>query len=101
MALPVPAQDRLLLLRKSLQTQAHHLARCLGRPSLAALERMQDNITAVIYRLLQRDRDQHPESTEQMQLPLRLGSLGIHCLTDRDGLPCGAAFLSQAALIGA
>jgi hypothetical protein len=34
----------------------------------------------------------------QITLPVRLGGLGVHRMSDRDGAACDAAFLSAAAL---
>jgi hypothetical protein len=34
----------------------------------------------------------------QITLPVRLGGLGVHLMSDRDGAACDAAFLSAAAL---
>jgi hypothetical protein len=37
-------------------------------------------------------------SSAQITLPVRLGGLGVHLISDRDGTACDAAFLSDTAL---
>ena len=98
LSLPVPAQSKLLLLRKSLQSQAHHLARSMASVPVPALRRVEDKITQAMFDMLSRDRAACPEAEEQMKLPPRMGGMGVHSLTAQEGLPCDAAFLAQAAL---
>ena len=99
MNLPVPTQDKLLLLRKSLQTQTHHLARCVPSHLLVpALHEVEERIVDAMFTILGRKREECPEAEQQMKLPPRMGGMGLHTLTAQGGLPCDAAFLSQAAL---
>jgi hypothetical protein len=93
----LPAQDKLLLLRKSLQVKVSHLARCAEythiRQALLMVEQ------AVMQSILQIvGRDESMLDTEQLQLPLRKGGLGLQCLTASDGLACKAGFIAAAAL---
>lgn len=97
--LPLPAQDKLLLLRKSLQCRVHHLARAAEQRHVqTAMRDVEDAVVGAVFTIIGRDPAGCPDAAEQMQLPLRLGGMGIHSLSAANGLPCAAAFLAQAAL---
>jgi hypothetical protein len=90
----LPAQDKLLLLRKSLQVKLSHLARCAEythiRQALLMVEQ------AVLQSILQIvGREEIMLDTEQLQLPLRKGGLGLQCLTANDGLVAKPVFWQQ------
>lgn len=91
------AQDKLLLLRKSLQVKVSHLARCAEYEHIKQAMHMVEQ--AVMQATLQIvGRDESMLDSEQLMLPLRKGGLGLQCLTANDGLVCKAGFIAAAAL---
>jgi hypothetical protein len=95
--LPLSAQDKLLLLRRSFQLKILHLSRVAPKLDvLDAIRVVEDDIVAGVLRIMKCS-DARVDTT-QMTLPVRLGGLGIHLMSDRDGAACDAAFLSAAAL---
>jgi hypothetical protein len=96
-ALELPAQDKLLILRKSLQLKMAHLARCAQYEYIQGpMHETEQAILDAILRII--DRDASTVDVEQMRLPLRMGGLGLQCLTDKNGVACKAGFLAAAAL---
>jgi hypothetical protein len=90
-------QDQLLLLRKSLQLKLSHLARCSEFEHIkSALLKVEQAIMAAILQLI--GREEHNVDVELIRLPLRLGGVGIQCLTEDEGLVCRAGFIAAAAL---
>ena len=97
LALPLSAQDKLLLLRRSLQLKILHLSRVARKAEvLDAVSKVEREIVAGILHIMKcSDAD---VDTAQITLPVRLGGLGVHLMSDEDGAACDAAFLSAAAL---
>ena len=97
MGLDLPAQDKLLVLRKSVQVKVSHFARCARFDCIkGALGKSEAAIMTATLKLV--DRDEAMVDNEQLQLPSRKGGLGLQCLTASDGLTCHAGFLAAAAL---
>jgi hypothetical protein len=97
MDLNLPAQDKLLLLRKALQVKMAHLARSTMYEHIAgAFQKSEHAITQAVLQII--GRDESDLDMEQLKLPLRKGGLGIQCLAASNGIVCKAGFLSAAAL---
>ena len=94
--LPLSAQDKQLLLRRSLQLRILHLARVARKSEvLGAIRKVETAVLAGVLHIMKCLDVQ--VDTAQMSLPVRLGGLGIHLLSDCDGAACDAAFLAAAA----
>ena len=97
MELPLPSQDKLLLLRKSLQVKLAHLARCAEFVDIQeALLKVEQAILKAVLQII--GRDKRMLDIEQLYLPMRKGGLGLLCLTAHNGLVCKAGFVAAAAL---
>jgi hypothetical protein len=97
MQLQLPVQDKLLVLRKSLQVKVAHLARCV--PYELAEPALQKSEAAVLTALLSLiGRQQADLDTQQLYLPMCKGGLGLLCLTDSQGVVSRAGLLAAAAL---
>jgi hypothetical protein len=97
LALPLSAQDKLLLLRRSLQLKILHLSRVAHKSDVQdAIRKVEGSIVDGILHIMKCS-DAHV-NVAQITLPRRLGGLGVHLMTDSDGAACDAAFLSAAAL---
>lgn len=94
---PVRAQDKLLLLRKSLQHKVAHFIRCVNRELLLkSLERVEIAVRDAFLTLINRrvvDIDE-----EQLHLPLRFGGIGLQRWSIDEGIVCDAGLLASAAL---
>ena len=94
MGLRLPAQDKLLLLRKSLQVKVSHLARCVPYDLLEpALRKSEEAVQSAVLSLIGREK----EDIDVEQLYLRVG-LGLQQLTAFGGVVCRAGFLAAASL---
>ena len=97
LALPLSAQDKLLLLRKSLQRKISHLSRVACKSDVVwAISKVEQEILAGILYVTKCPDAQ--VDTAQISLPVRLGRLGVHLMSDCDGAACDAAFPAAAAL---
>ena len=97
LALPLSAQDKLLLLRKSLQLKILHLSRVARKSDVVgAISKVEQEILAGILHIMKCSDAQ--VDTAQISLPVRLGGLGVHLMSYEDGAACGAAYLAAAAL---
>jgi hypothetical protein len=97
LALPLSAQDKQLLLRRSLQCNLLHLSRVAHKSDvLDAISKDEGLIVEGILQIMKCSDAQVKNA--QITLPVRLGELGEHFMSDRDGPACDAAFLSAAAL---
>ena len=86
--LPLSAQDKLLLLRRSLQTKNLHHVRVACKPDvLGAVSKMESEILAGVLQIM-KSSDAEVD-TAQMSLPVRLGG---HLMPDQDGAACDAGF---------
>lgn len=93
----LPAQDKLLLLRKSLQLKVSHFARCADYEHIQeALHMSEQAVTSAVLDII--DREEAMVDIEQLQLPLKKGGVGVQCLTASNGLVCKAGFIAAAAL---
>ena len=93
--LPLSAQDKQLLLRRSLQSRILHLSRVARTSSvLGAITKVESEILAGVLQIMKCSDAQ--VDTAQMSLPVRLGGLGIHLLSDQDGAACDAVLLAAA-----
>jgi hypothetical protein len=97
LALPLSAQDKQLLLHRSLQLKILHLSRVAHKSDvLDAIRKVEGSIVDGIPQIIKCSDAQ--VSIAQITLPVRLGGSGVHLMSDRDGAACDAAFLSAAAL---
>jgi hypothetical protein len=97
MDLQLPAQDKLLLLRKSLQVKVVHFARCVPYDLAApALQKSEAAVKSAVLSLIGRLEDDI--DVEQLYLPLRHGGLGLQRMTELDGVVCRAGYLAAASL---
>jgi hypothetical protein len=97
MGLQVPVQDKLLLLRKSLQVKLAHFARCAPYELAAsALQQTEAAVLAAFLALIGRKEDDL--DIEQLYLPLRKGGVGLLELTAHQGVVSKAGYLAAAAL---
>lgn len=93
----VTSQGKLLVIRKSLQTQLTHLARAVPYEHIQkAMQQVEKKVADSVLTIV--GRDSSLVDTEQLELPTRFGGVGLLHLTACDGLVCRAAFLSAAAL---
>eukprot|EP00892_Ulva_mutabilis_P001615 jgi/Ulvmu1/11454/UM076_0029.1 len=95
LSLPLPAQDKFLLLRGSVQLALTHLVRVVAWDSVKdAVQRLQDRVMAAAREIMH-----HPQmptvAEEQLRLPLRHGGFGLMDVTEQEA---DAAYLSSAAL---
>eukprot|EP00892_Ulva_mutabilis_P005744 jgi/Ulvmu1/3541/UM164_0007.1 len=95
LSLPLPAQDKFLLLRGSVQLALTHLVRVVAWDSVKdAVQRLQDRAMAAAREIMH-----HPQmptvAEEQLRLPLRHGGFGLMDVTEHEA---DAAYLSSAAL---
>ena len=95
LSLPLPAQDKFLLLRGSVQLALTHLVRVVAWDSVkGAVQQLQDRVMAAAREIMN-----HPHmpavAEEQLRLPLRHGGFGLMDITE---LEADAAYLSSAAL---
>ena len=91
------AQDKQLLLRRSLQSRILNLARVARKSDvLGAISKVESDILAGVLQIMKYS--DAPVDTAQMSLPVRLGGLGIHLMSDQDGAASDAAYLAAAAL---
>jgi hypothetical protein len=85
MELQLPVQDKLLVLRKSLQVKVAHLARCV--PYGLAEPAFQKSEAAVLTAFLSLiGRQEADLDVQQLYLPLCEGGVGLLCLTDSQGV---------------
>ena len=97
LALPLSAQDKLLLLRKSLQMKMLHWSRVARKSDIiGAITKVEQEILAGILHVMKCSDAQ--VDTAQISLPVRLGGLGVHLMSYEDGAACDAAYLAAAAL---
>lgn len=97
MGLQLRYQDKLLLLRKSLQVKCSHLARCCDFHLIQpALHKTEQAIQTALLHII--GREEHTVDVEQLRQPTRKGGLGLQCLTAADGLVCKAGYMAAAAL---
>lgn len=97
MNLKLPLQDKLLLMRKSLQAKVAHFARCGQFDDIrVALVTSEQAITGAMMQII--GREESLVDMEQLRLPTNKGGLGIQCLTEYSGIVCKAGFLAAAAL---
>ena len=95
LALPLSAQDKLLILRKSLQLKILHLSRVTRKSDVVgANSKVEQEILAGILHIMKCSDAQ--VDTAQISLPVRLVGLGVHLMPDCDGVACHAAFLAAA-----
>ena len=94
--LPYFAQDKQLLLHRTLQLRILHLA-CVARKSevLGAVRMVDTEVLAGVSHIM---KCLIAQVDTQMSLPVWLGGLGIHLLSDCDGAACDATFVAAAAL---
>ena len=96
LALPLSAQAKLLLLRKSLQLKILHLSSVAFKSDVVrAIRKLEQEILAGILHIMKCSDVQ--VDTAQISLPVQLGGLGVHLMSDGDGAACDAAFLAAAA----
>jgi hypothetical protein len=97
MELQVPVQDKLLVLRKSLQVKMAHFVRCVQYDlAEASLHKTEGVVRAAFLSLI--GRQEADLDMEQLYLPLCKGGIGLLCLTDGNGVISKAGFLAAAAL---
>jgi hypothetical protein len=95
MGLPLPAQDKFILLRSSMQMRLAHLPRVLQWPAISdavgSLQTSAANAASTLFEVPLTD----DKTTCQLALPLRLGGMGLlHTCADT----AKAAYLSAAAV---
>ena len=96
-SLPVPVQDKLLLLRKSLQVKMAHFARCVPYElAESSFQKTESAVLAAFLALVGRKEDDL--DVEQLYLPLRKGGVGLLELTAHQGVVSKAGYLAAAAL---
>jgi hypothetical protein len=97
MGLQVPVQDKLLLLRKSLQVKLAHFARCVPYELAAtALQQTEAAVLASFLALV--GRTEADLDVAQLYLPLRKGGVGLLELTAHQGVVSKAGYMAAAAL---
>ena len=97
MELDLPVQDKLLLLRKSLQVKIVHLARSAPYELVApALQRSEAAVRNAVLSLM--GRQEADLDVEQLYLPICMGGLGLQRLTGFEGVVCKAGYIAAASL---
>jgi hypothetical protein len=97
MELQVPVQDKLLVLRKSLQVKVVHFARCVPFELVeSSLLKSEAAVLTAVSSLI--GRQEADLDVQQLYLPLREGGLGLLRLTESQGVVSRAGFLAAAAL---
>jgi hypothetical protein len=97
LALPLSAQDKQLLLRRSSQMKILHLSNVAHKSDvLDAIRKVEGSIVDGILQIMKCSDAQ--VNTAQITLPVRQEGLEVHLLADRDGAAYDAAFWSAAAL---
>jgi hypothetical protein len=97
MGLQVPVQDKLLVLRKSLQVKLAHFARCVPYElAESAFQKTEAAVLAAFLALV--GRNEADLEVEQLYLPLRKGGVGMLGLTAHQGVVSNAGYLAAAAL---
>jgi hypothetical protein len=92
----LPAQDKLLLLRKSFQVKMSHLARCVEYDQLEwALLTLQEAVVNAFLEVI--GRSEKDIDLYQLFLPRSLGGMGLQRLVAFEGVTCRAGFLAAAA----
>lgn len=95
--LKLSVQDKLLLLRKSLQVKCSHLARCCEFDHIQdALHQSEQAVLQAVLDII--ERDESMVDVEQLRLPTRKGGVGLQCLTSNRGLVCKTGYIAAAAL---
>ena len=95
--LRLAVQDRLLLLRKSLQVKCSHLARCCEFKHIQeALHQSEKAVLDAVLNII--DREETMVDIGQLRLPTRKGGIGLQCLTSSSGLVCKTGYIAAAAL---
>jgi hypothetical protein len=95
-ALPFPLQDQALIQRSSLQVRMAHFAHAIPWNVLSApLARVEAQLRAAVFTLIQRPCEAAGPIAAQIALPLQLGGLGFRHLT---AIEAHAALLSALAL---
>jgi hypothetical protein len=96
LALPLPTQDRFLVLRSSLPPRMDHLSHTVSWPLLQAhVGRLENTLLGAAYTLMHRPRAAGSPEDDQLALPPRHGGFGFRRMTAGEA---GAAQLSAAAL---
>ena len=84
LALPLSAQDKLLLLCMPLQWKMLHLSRVARKSDVVgAISKVEQEILAGMLHIMKCSDAQ--VDTAQTSLPVRLGGLGVHLMSDCDG----------------
>jgi hypothetical protein len=97
MELQLPVQDKLLVLRKSLQVKVAHLARCVPYEFVElAFQKTEAAVLTALLSLI--GRQEADLDVQQLYLPLCKGGVGLLCLTDSQGVVSRAGLLAAAAL---
>ena len=97
MELDLPVQDKLLLLRKSLQVKIVHFARSAPYELVApALQRSEEAVRDAVLSLI--GRQEADVDVEQLYLPSCMGGLGLQRLTGFEGVVCKAEYIAAASL---
>jgi hypothetical protein len=93
--LPLPAQDKFIILRSSMQMRLAHLPRVAPWHLVGdAVQRVEDRSAQATFRIMQRP-EQADVRAGQLTLPLRHGGMGIRITSAQEAK---ASFLSAAAM---
>ena len=95
MDLPLPAQDKFILLKSSQQMRIAHLPRTAPWAVVGdAVQRVENRVAEAAFQIMQRPNESILRAG-QLTLPLRLGGMGLRLTSERGAQ---AAYLSSAAL---